>query len=386
MLLERLSSSLGLPQVLASGLHKKLFAFFYGQQLAYQYAKQGAHLVLVARRERSLQEVAEQARACGSPDVLVVSGDVSKKDDCKRFVEAAVDHFGKLDHLVNNAGITNICMFEEATDVNNFRPIMNDSRARSPKDHPSFDSDHDNETKNRPSSGAQGNGTVVEELNTSGHDTGADPSIGLQLALYVPAEITTPIETNFWGAIYPTYFAIPHLKNTRGKIIVTASAGGWFPYPRMAVYNASKAALINFYECLRVELGHDVGITIVTPGFVESEMTKGKHLSKEGTMVIDQEMRDVQIGLIPVAKAEGCAKAMLNGARRGDRYVTEPPWFKALYFWRAFCPEILEWVNRFLLITGTSERESLSKKIVNATGAKYFLYPASIQTSDVKTD
>ncbi|KAF9624476.1 hypothetical protein IFM89_011519 [Coptis chinensis] len=43
------------------------------------------------------------------------------------------------------------------------------------------------------SSGAQGNGTVVEELNASGHDTGADPSIGLQLALYVPAEITTPI-------------------------------------------------------------------------------------------------------------------------------------------------------------------------------------------------
>ncbi|KAF9616491.1 hypothetical protein IFM89_029788 [Coptis chinensis] len=44
------------------------------------------------------------------------------------------------------------------------------------------------------SSGAQENGTVVEELNTSRHDTGADPSIGLQLALYVPAEIATPIE------------------------------------------------------------------------------------------------------------------------------------------------------------------------------------------------
>ncbi|KAF9621712.1 hypothetical protein IFM89_027330 [Coptis chinensis] len=43
------------------------------------------------------------------------------------------------------------------------------------------------------SSGAQGNETMVEELNASGHDTGVDPSIGLQLALYVPVEITTPI-------------------------------------------------------------------------------------------------------------------------------------------------------------------------------------------------
>ncbi|KAF9604328.1 hypothetical protein IFM89_005909 [Coptis chinensis] len=46
---------------------------------------------------------------------------------------------------------------------------------------------------NSQSSGAQGNGTEVEELNTGVHETGTDPSIGLQLVLYVPAKITTPI-------------------------------------------------------------------------------------------------------------------------------------------------------------------------------------------------
>ncbi|KAF9621958.1 hypothetical protein IFM89_029178 [Coptis chinensis] len=46
---------------------------------------------------------------------------------------------------------------------------------------------------NGQSSDAQGNGTEVEELNTGVHKTGIDPSIGLQLSLYVPAEITTPI-------------------------------------------------------------------------------------------------------------------------------------------------------------------------------------------------
>ncbi|KAF9590443.1 hypothetical protein IFM89_035278 [Coptis chinensis] len=46
---------------------------------------------------------------------------------------------------------------------------------------------------NSQSNGAQGNGIEIEELNTGVHETGTDPSIGLQLVLYVPAEITTPI-------------------------------------------------------------------------------------------------------------------------------------------------------------------------------------------------
>lgn len=56
---------------------------------------------------------------------------------------------------------------------------------------------------------------------------------------------------------------------------------------------ASKAAVISFFETLRVELGSEVGITIVTPGLIESEITRGKFLNKEGRMVLDQELRDV---------------------------------------------------------------------------------------------
>lgn len=56
---------------------------------------------------------------------------------------------------------------------------------------------------------------------------------------------------------------------------------------------ASKAAVISFYETLRVEVGRDIGITIVTPGLVESEMTQGKFMSKDGGLYLDQELRDV---------------------------------------------------------------------------------------------
>lgn len=50
--------------------------------------------------------------------------------------------------------------------------------------------------------------------------------------------------------------------------------------------------MLAFFETLRVELGSDVKITIVTPGVIESEFTKGK-VWTEGGMKVDQELRDV---------------------------------------------------------------------------------------------
>ena len=63
--------------------------------MAYEYAKKGAYLVIVARRKQKLMEVAGRARRLGSPDVLVACADVSSADNCKRFVEDAINHFGR---------------------------------------------------------------------------------------------------------------------------------------------------------------------------------------------------------------------------------------------------------------------------------------------------
>lgn len=49
----------------------------------------------MARREASLHDVASKAKDVGSPDVLVVAGDVANPEDCKRFVHATVEHFGQ---------------------------------------------------------------------------------------------------------------------------------------------------------------------------------------------------------------------------------------------------------------------------------------------------
>jgi short-subunit dehydrogenase len=71
----------------------------------------------------------------------------------------------------------------------------------------------------------------------------------------------------------------------------------------MLSLQASKAAVLNFAETLRMELGDEVGVTVATPGWIESEMTKGKHLSKEGRLEVDQDTRDVSCTVDP---AHGC--------------------------------------------------------------------------------
>ena len=75
-----------------------------GLRTAQLFAEEGAILVLCARRKEKLDEVAEALRAQGS-QVLSIAADVSREEDCVRVVEEAVKAFGRVDVLVNNAGM-----------------------------------------------------------------------------------------------------------------------------------------------------------------------------------------------------------------------------------------------------------------------------------------
>ncbi len=71
-----------------------------GAALARLASRRGARCVLAARREALLLEVAAQ---CG-PDALVVVADVTRRDEVKRILDAALARFGRVDVWVNNAG------------------------------------------------------------------------------------------------------------------------------------------------------------------------------------------------------------------------------------------------------------------------------------------
>lgn len=74
-----------------------------GRETALEFARQGARLAVSARRLDRLEALAEAIRAAGS-ECLVMVTDVADRDQVRRFVEGAVERFGRLDVLVNNAG------------------------------------------------------------------------------------------------------------------------------------------------------------------------------------------------------------------------------------------------------------------------------------------
>jgi uncharacterized oxidoreductase len=75
-----------------------------GRVTAVALARKGARLTLTGRREEPLEETARLVEEAGGESPQVVAGDVTDAEARERFVQAAVERFGGLDVLVNNAG------------------------------------------------------------------------------------------------------------------------------------------------------------------------------------------------------------------------------------------------------------------------------------------
>lgn len=75
-----------------------------GEAAALLFAAEGARVVISARREAQLQAVAEKITAAGGT-VLVVPTDISKPEQAANLIEKTVETFGRIDVLVNNAGV-----------------------------------------------------------------------------------------------------------------------------------------------------------------------------------------------------------------------------------------------------------------------------------------
>lgn len=75
-----------------------------GAATAVKFANEGAKVVITARREAQLEEVAVKIREMGG-EVLPICSDISKVEDAKRVVAETLAAFGKIDILINNAGV-----------------------------------------------------------------------------------------------------------------------------------------------------------------------------------------------------------------------------------------------------------------------------------------
>lgn len=242
-----------------------------GKSLALQLASQGAKVVLAARRADRLEQVAEECRQRGG-EALVIPMDVSDEAQCKSLVEQTIAKFGRLDMLINNAGLAVSAIFEEFPDLHLFRHT---------------------------------------------------------------------IEVNFYGAVYCTYYALPHLKQSRGRIVAISSVGGKSAIPYNTPYCASKYALHGFYDALRMELYQNrVSVTLICPYWVVTEFHEAQ-MNKHG---VPRGARGRAIYTNKMMTADRCAEITLGAAHKRRREVLMGPGVLAVWL-KLLAPGFLDWFS-----------------------------------------
>ena len=217
-----------------------------GLEVSRQLARQGALLVLAARGPVLLEAAAESCRALGA-EAISVPTDVADSEQCRRLIDATVDRFGRIDTLINNAGISMHARFDELGDI-----------------------------------------SAVERITS----------------------------INYFGSVYCTWFALPHLKATRGRIVAVASLTGKNGVPTRSLYAGTKHAMAGFFDSLRIELENDgVSVTVIYPGFVATDIAE-RALGPNGQ----------PLGTRPVVKraamrVEECARQTIKASGTRSREV-----------------------------------------------------------------
>ncbi|MCD6556352.1 MAG: SDR family oxidoreductase [Bacteroidales bacterium] len=182
-----------------------------GKACAFEFARQGAKVVLAARTESNLKKVETEIIKLGG-EAYSIKTDVKKIDDCKNLIDKTIKKYKKIDILINNAGISMRASFEDL-DL-----------------------------------------SVIKEL----------------------------MDTNFYGAVYCTKFALPYLLKQKGTVIGISSITGLTPLPGRTGYAASKHAMDGFLNTLRLEnYRKGLNVLIVHPGFTNSNI-RNTALNKNG--------------------------------------------------------------------------------------------------------
>ncbi|MGC3948212.1 MAG: SDR family oxidoreductase [Chryseolinea sp.] len=93
-----------------------------GKALAAEFGLRGSRVIITGRNGYNLEKAANELSAKGV-EVIPFRGDVGIEDDNRRMAELAIEKFGTIDVLVNNAGISMRALFEEA-DIDVVRRVM----------------------------------------------------------------------------------------------------------------------------------------------------------------------------------------------------------------------------------------------------------------------
>jgi short-subunit dehydrogenase len=124
------------------------------------------------------------------------------------------------------------------------------------------------------------------------------------------------MRVNYLGSVYPTFYALPHLKKSRGQIVAVSSLAGFAGVPMRTAYAATKHAQVGFFDSLRVELrGTGVSVTVIAPSFVQSEIRR-RSPGPDGRTVEASPVREAE-----VMSAEECARLTVRAMERRQRLL-----------------------------------------------------------------
>jgi len=124
------------------------------------------------------------------------------------------------------------------------------------------------------------------------------------------------MRVNYLGCVYLTHHALPHLKKSRGQIVVVASVAGLTGVPTRTGYAASKHAVFGFFDSLRIELdGSGVSVTLIAPDFVRSEIHR-RAFGADGKPTGKSPLQESRI-----MSAEECAGLIVGAMEKRQRLL-----------------------------------------------------------------
>ena len=119
------------------------------------------------------------------------------------------------------------------------------------------------------------------------------------------------MDINFYGTVFCTKYALPHILKSKGSVVGVSSIAGYKGLPARTAYSASKFAMQGFLESLRIEnLKKDLHVLIACPGFTASNI-RNTALSKDGE-VQKESPRDESKMMTAEKVAEYIYKAVVN--------------------------------------------------------------------------
>lgn len=156
------------------------------------------------------------------------------------------------------------------------------------------------------------------------------------------------MDINFWGAVYCTKYALPHVMKNNGTIAAVSSIAGYRGLPGRSGYSASKFALQGWMEALRTEL-LDSGVNVmwVCPGFTRSNIRNAalnKNSEPQGETPLDENT---------LMSPEECAAHILKAIEKRKRTLVLTSQGKETILLNRFMPELADkMVHKFFFKNG----------------------------------